>query len=250
MTANQSLSNTGRACPSCRGAMQSSVFSRHVNGQVEIDICWPCHLIWFDHLESAALSADSVIDLFRRIHAHRSDQRNLVSLGGPCPSCTQPLQQAWDVSRGGRFQYYRCPSSHGRAISFTQFLREKNFVRSLTPHEIKTLSATVKQVRCSSCGAGINIEQDQACTHCGSPVSVLDRQAVDKALAEFDQRRQKASSAAPSPATSQPMPRQPEASSGPIDWSASRRKDDEFSAGDVGDLVMAGIAAIIAIAGD
>jgi hypothetical protein len=232
--------------------MQTSVFARHLNGQVEIDICWPCHLIWFDHLESAALSADSVIDLFRRIHAHRSDQRNLVSLGGPCPTCIQPLQQAWDFSRGGRFQYYRCPSSHGRAISFTQFLREKNFVRSLTPSEIKSLCATIKQVRCSSCGAGINIEKDQACTHCGSPVSVLDRQAVDKALAEYDQRRQHGSSASPSlatPAASVPK-RTPESASGPIDWSGYRRQEDELSAANITDLVLTGIAAIIAIAGD
>ena len=173
-------------CPSCGAASSASIFTTHLSTPVEIDICWPCHLIWFDHLESISLSAKSVIDLFRLIHEHRDDSRKIVSLNMRCPVSRDKLVLTNDIGRGGRFSYYRSPKGHGRLISFVQFLREKNFIRNLKDSEIDTLSATVKQIRCSSCGAGIDISRDHACTHCGSPISVLDEKAVAKALADLD----------------------------------------------------------------
>ncbi len=154
----------------------------HIGTRVDIDVCWPCHLIWFDNMESTSLSPGSVIELFKRIHAARNTARNLVGMQVGCPSCKSKLNSTSDLARGGRFTYHRCTQGHGRLIAFTQFLREKNFIRSLQAHEIKSLSVTVKQVRCSSCGAGVNIEKDSSCTHCGSPVAVLDEAAVEKAL--------------------------------------------------------------------
>ena len=171
--------------------MQATAFRTHLDTPLEVDICWPCHLIWFDHLESVSMSAQSVIDLFTRIHAQHKDVRNLVSLTGSCPTCNRALVQSFDISRTGRFQYCRCPDGHGRLITFVQFLREKHFVRTLSEAELHKLSANVRQIRCSSCGAGIDIAHDAACTHCGSPVSVLDEAAVAKALADLDLRRER-----------------------------------------------------------
>ena len=162
--------------------MEVVTLQNHIGLPVKIDICNPCHLIWFDHQESVSLSAGSVIDMFKRIHAARDAARNLVGMQPACPICSTKLNSTSDLARGGRFTYHRCASRHGRLIAFTQFLREKNFIRSLQAHEIKALAVTVKQVRCSSCGAGVNIEKDSSCTHCGSPVSVLDEAAVEKAL--------------------------------------------------------------------
>lgn len=162
--------------------MEEVTLRNHIGLPVKIDICNPCHLIWFDHQESISLSAGSVIDMFKRIHAARDAARNLVGMQPACPICSTKLNSTSDLARGGRFTYHRCASSHGRLIAFTQFLREKNFIRSLQAHEIQALAVTVKQVRCSSCGAGVNIEKDSSCTHCGSPVSVLDEAAVEKAL--------------------------------------------------------------------
>ena len=169
-------------CPSCHAGMEVVTLQNHIGLSVNIDICNPCHLIWFDQKESISLSAGSVIEMFKRIHAARDAARNLVGTEPACPRCSTRLANASDLARGGRFTYHRCGSGHGRLIAFTQFLREKNFIRSLQAHEIKTLSAKVKQVRCSSCGAGVNIENDSSCRHCGSPVSVLDEAAVEKAL--------------------------------------------------------------------
>lgn len=162
--------------------MEAIDLTTHIGTGVTIDACWPCHLIWFDHLESTSLSPGSVIDLFKRIHAARDGARNLVRLQSSCPICAASLSNTSDLAKGGRFTYLRCGNGHGRLIAFTQFLREKNFIRSLQPNEIAALSVKIKQIRCSSCGGPINLENDKACNHCGAAISVLDDAAVEKAL--------------------------------------------------------------------
>ena len=232
-------------CPSCNSACKPTIFSTHLNTPVEIDICWPCHLIWFDHLESTSLSAQSVIDLFRRIHEHRADSRNIVSMNMRCPMSRERLLLTNDIGRGGRFSYHRSPKGHGRLISFVQFLREKSFIRTLSDHEIDSLSATVKQIRCSSCGAGINIAVDHACTHCGSPISVLDEKAVAKALADLDAKTNR-------PRHLQPPVLEPYAQSQPIPaYRVDPRTPTEPWAetsplSGLTDLVLTGLAAILA----
>ena len=170
-------------CSSCNSAMERVTLASHMGTPVEIDVCWPCRVIWFDNLESASLSAGSVIELFKRIHMARDGNRNLLKNVTCCPICATTLKNTSDIGKSGRFTYARCENCHGRLISFVQFLREKSFIRSLQPHEISTLSVTVKQIRCSSCGGPINLESDKACTHCGAAISVLDEVAVEKALA-------------------------------------------------------------------
>lgn len=184
-------------CPSCAAGMEAVALETHIGTPVAIDACWPCHLIWFDHLESASLSPGSVIELFKRIHAVRDQPRNLVRVMTSCPVCNTPLQNTSDLAKGGRFSYSRCTRGHGRLIPFTQFLREKNFIRSLQPFEIAALAVKVRQIRCSSCGGPIRLETDQACTHCGAAISVLDDAAVDKALAALHDRERER--IAPSP---------------------------------------------------
>lgn len=171
--------------------MAALTFNTHIGTPVTVDVCWPCHLIWFDHLESTSLSPGAVIDLFRQIHAARNARdasRNLVAMQLACPVCSTTLVNTSDLGKGGRFSYHRCPNGHGRAIAFTQFLREKNFIRTLQPHEIATLSVTVKQIRCSSCGGPVDLVNDTACRHCGSPISVLDDAAVERALVTLHEK--------------------------------------------------------------
>lgn len=227
-------------CPSCSTSMTASVLASHIGSPVEIDVCWPCNMIWFDHLESTSLSAQSVMDFFRSIHNHRADSRNIVSLSGRCPTCRDRLAPTNDVTRTGRFSYFRCSQGHGRLISFVQFLREKNFVRNLTTIELTTLSVKVKQIRCSSCGAGIDIEHDSACRHCGSPVAVLDEQAVAKALAELDA---KAESRRRAPDMTSAVPYQPSRHAYSENWAMSHTV---LPTAGVADLILTGLAAIIA----
>ena len=64
---------------------------------------------------------------------------------------------------------------------------EKGFVRQLTAAEIGELAVKVGTIRCSSCGAPVDIRKDHACTHCRSPVAILDPAAVEQALARYQQ---------------------------------------------------------------
>jgi hypothetical protein len=168
--------------------MNEERFERNVVGQVALDICYPCNAIWFDPMESTQLTPGSIIELFRQIHEHRNDGRRLLSAKCNCPVCTSTLLLVNDLERSVRFSYYRCPEGHGRLTSFFQFLREKQFIRSLTAAELNGLKAKVVQIRCSSCGAPIDLQKDTACSYCHSPVSILDPDAVEKMLQELQDK--------------------------------------------------------------
>jgi len=172
--------------------MDKREFGRHPVGEVTIDVCWDCHALWFDQYESIALTPRSVIDLFRLIHEHRDKPARALADSMGCPHCRARLALTQDIQRTNRISYYRCPGGHGRLTTFFQFLREKQFVRSLSKLEIDGLRATVKQVRCSSCGGSVDLARDSACGYCRSPISVLDAAAVEKTLAtlsDADRRR-------------------------------------------------------------
>lgn len=172
------------SCPACRSPMDKRVFTAS-HGEVLIDLCWDCHAIWFDRLESAQLAPAAVIELFRLIHANRDKPARPLADKMACPACSGPLTFTHDLQRTNRINYYRCERSHGRLTTFLQFLREKQFVRSLSASEIERLRAAVKQVRCSGCGAPIDLAKDAACSFCRAPLSMLDPDAVQNALAQW-----------------------------------------------------------------
>jgi hypothetical protein len=178
----QAARAAGRACPSCRSPMRRAGFEHRAGGAVELELCLDCRGIWFDGMESAQLAPPGILALFRVVQAAR--EHGARPLGGrlSCPACAHALEHTQDYVRTTRFNYYRCGSGHGRFTPFVQFLREKEFVRSLTAAEIVRLSATVKQVRCSSCGGAIDLVRDPACPYCRSPVEVLDAHAVERTL--------------------------------------------------------------------
>ena len=174
-----------RKCPGCAGAMERRQFARKPHGTLELDICWTCHQIWFDHHESIALAPSAVLELFEAIDAHREKPVRALAQSARCPRCSAALLTTHDVQRSNRLTYLRCPQGHGRLTSFYQFLREKNFVRSLTVGEVARLRATVQQVRCSSCGGGVELAREMACSYCSAPLSILDADAVKKTLQEL-----------------------------------------------------------------
>jgi Zn-finger nucleic acid-binding protein len=169
-------------CPNCQIAMKSMDFDRRLTGEVSVDLCFPCHVIWFDGLESVQLAPDGVLELFKVIHKHDKGERNPLQQSFGCPHCGTRLRRTEDLSKGGRFRYFRCVKNHGRLTPFFEFLREKQFVRALTPGEIARVRADIREVRCSGCGAPIDLGRDTACPQCGAPISILDADAVEKAV--------------------------------------------------------------------
>lgn len=170
------------SCPNCRQQMQAQDLERHDHGAVRIDLCFACAGIWFDHLESVQLAPAAVIELFKEIYSHRHGVRRPVADRLSCPRCSDVLTLSFDLSRSGRFSYFRCPGGDGRFTPFLQFLREKQFVRTLTAVELQRVRSQVRQIRCSECGAPIDLEHDSQCKYCHAPVSFLDPDAVEKAV--------------------------------------------------------------------
>ena len=185
------------ACPGCGTLMAHQRFAHRMRGDVALDICWDCHAIWFDQYESAQLAPAAVLSLFRLIHEHRGQTARALNEPMRCPRCPATLVLTHDRQRSNRLRYHRCPSDHGRLTSFMQFLREKEFVRSLSQPEIDTLRATVAQVACSSCGAIVDLARDAACSYCRAPLAILDAAAVEKALAALSEAEHKRAAPAP-----------------------------------------------------
>ena len=171
--------------------MQQERFESVTGGEVGVEICYPCCLIWFDSLESAQLAPGGVIELFRKIHAHRADVRHALPERMACPRCKQTLKLTNDMVKSGPVSYHRCVQGHGRLTSFFHFLREKEFVRNLTLRELNSIKERLAEVRCSGCGGPIDLTRDTACPHCRAPLSVLDAQAVEKKLNALAERQAK-----------------------------------------------------------
>jgi hypothetical protein len=154
--------------------------------EIEVDICFACHVLWLDKRESVHLAPRGTLDLFRVLHEHQEDARHALSGRLTCPHCQRRLSLLQDIGKGGRFSYYACPAGDGRLTPFSEFLKEKQFVRALTPLEQNRLRAEIKTVQCSSCGAPVDLAGGFQCEHCGAPVTVLDGDAVEKTLRDLD----------------------------------------------------------------
>jgi hypothetical protein len=174
-------------CPNCRQPMQTEDLERNEHGTVRVELCFACAGIWFDHLASAELAPAAVIGLFKEIQSHRDDPRQPVADQLTCPRCDSALALSYDLSKSGRFSYFRCLQGDGRFTPFFQFLREKQFVRSLTPAELQRVRSQVRQICCSQCGAPIDLEHSSECKYCHAPVSFLDPGAVEKAMQMWTQ---------------------------------------------------------------
>lgn len=162
--------------------MQSHDFEQNYHGLVRVEYCLPCAGIWFDHLSSIQLAPGAVIELFKQIHTRAEAPRQPLAEHFSCPRCGDVLEQGFDLCKSGRFSYFRCLRGDGRFTPFVQFLREKQFVRSLTAPELAKLRAQVRQINCSECGAPIDLEHATACAYCHAPISFLDPDAVEKAV--------------------------------------------------------------------
>jgi hypothetical protein len=169
-------------CPNCRQPMQNQDLQHVDHGSVRVELCFGCAGIWFDHLASVNLAPAAVITLFQEIQARRDDPRQPVAPQLTCPRCMDGLALSHDMTKAGKFSYYRCLRGDGRFTPFFQFLREKQFVRSLSPAELQHVRSQVRQIACSECGAPIDLEHESVCRFCHAPVSFLDPDAVESAL--------------------------------------------------------------------
>jgi hypothetical protein len=167
--------------------MQEESFTDRLNRPVVIDICHQCQAFWFDKRESVALTAAATLALFKLIGDRTSKPGAAVTDRLCCPRCRNPLRDTSDMQKTTRFRYLACPKGDGRFITYFDFLREKEFIKPLTPKQLAELREQVQAVNCSNCGAPVNIQAGAECTHCGSPLSMLDMKHTEKLVAQLQQ---------------------------------------------------------------
>lgn len=177
--------------------MQVHRFASNLGAVLELDICFACQGLWFDRHENIKLAPASVVDLFRLLHEHRADQHQPLGSSMACPRCVRPLEKGFDLVRSGRYMTYRCTQQHGRFSTFSSFMVEKGFVRHMTRPEIDDLAQRVGAIYCTSCGAPVDIRKDHACPYCRAAFSLIDPQAVVRAMEGYAQASAKATQASP-----------------------------------------------------
>ena len=172
-------------CSSCGAAMEDMPLQGHGGTTVAIDVCRGCHAFWFDTHESLQLTPGSTLRLFTLIGDSSSTARTAVSSVLRCPRCRARLVQTNDLQRNTPFRYWRCDHGHGRFITFFDFLREKDFIRPLSPKQIEELRRNVQFVNCSNCGAPVDLSKESTCVHCKTPLSMLDMKQAETVVAQL-----------------------------------------------------------------
>lgn len=179
-------------CPACKSRMAPQQLASTTGGTVEIDLCFACRGIWFDPQENLKLTPAAVLELFRLLHAHRLDPKQALPNALTCPRCSRTLAQGFDVVKSGRYITHRCPQRHGRFSTFASFMIEKGFVRQLTRLEIDDMAQRLGVINCSNCGAPVDLRKEHACPYCHTALSLLDPQAVERALQGYARAAQDA----------------------------------------------------------
>jgi hypothetical protein len=73
-------------------------------------------------------------------------------------------------------------------MTFGAFLRAKNFMRDLTPAEMTELRRHVQSVKCTGCGAAVDVRTASACTFCRAPIAMIDPDQLQRTIAELEAR--------------------------------------------------------------
>lgn len=165
--------------------MSSHTVEGQLGRAVTIDICDPCQAIWFDPRESLQLTPGATLMVFRVIGEHVARPQAIGADTAKCPRCQARLRRTQDMQRSTRFEYFKCPHDHGRLTTFFDFLKEKDFIRPLTPSQIAELRKNIQSVNCSNCGAPIDLARRTDCGHCGSPLSMLDMKQAESLVAQL-----------------------------------------------------------------
>jgi hypothetical protein len=173
-----------RICSHCQEPMRKLGLAAHYQRTVEIDVCEPCSLIWFDDTESTRLAGPGLADLVRVIHNAMQQPRSLQPLPQslPCPICAQALKRVSNITRYGRIAQLECGEKHGAYQSFALFLTEKGYFRPFTWADIKQVLESGKRLSCFNCGATLESRPHGECQYCKSPVGLIDPARLASAI--------------------------------------------------------------------
>jgi len=162
--------------------MSHVALGARLGSTLDIDLCAACRAIWFDQYEDLRMAPAATLKVFAIISEQSGAAATPLTGALRCPRCQGRLLLTHDIQRTTPFRYWRCDSGHGRLMAYIDFLREKDFVRPLTPQQLDQLRQNVQTINCSNCGAAIDLARDSLCAHCGSAVSMLDLQQMARTI--------------------------------------------------------------------
>jgi hypothetical protein len=168
--------------------MREAKFEGHHGRTVVLDLCAGCNGIWFDGMESHQLTPGATLLLFKQMGDAVAEANRPLGARKACPRCQALLIRELDKQRTTTFEAFRCPAGHGRYMTFGAFLRAKNFVRDLTTAEVAELRRHVQSVKCTGCGAAVDVREHSACTFCRAPIAMIDPDQLQRTIAELQAR--------------------------------------------------------------
>ena len=126
--------------------MQEQTLDGHHGRPVAIDLCHALPVVLVRRAREPG--ADSRAPRWRSSGSLASSIGQAAAFRTPTwPSARAArarLRATHDMQRTTRFEYLRCPNGHGRLTTFFDFLREKDFIRPLTPQQIAELRQNVQ----------------------------------------------------------------------------------------------------------
>ena len=169
------------ACSNCGAALRTLALAGHYGSRVEIDLCAPCHLVWFDLVESARLAGPGLLALVGEMAAAQTLAHQPLRPDLPCPRCSTPVHTVHNQTRWGRSLQLECPQKHGAWQSFAQFLSEKGLLRALRPADRARALQRDGALHCINCGGALGAD-DSSCPWCTAQPALVDVARLAQAL--------------------------------------------------------------------
>lgn len=145
----------------------------HYGRALELDLCAPCHLLWFDTIEGAHLAGASLLALVGEMAAAQSLAHTPLRPQLACLRCRGPLRTVHNPSRFGASLQLECAQRHGAWQSFGQFLQQKGLVRPMSSADRHRALQRDGGLHCVNCGGAI-AQADTVCPWCTSVPAVVD----------------------------------------------------------------------------
>lgn len=160
--------------------MRRVALEGHYGRRVEIDLCAPCHLVWFDAIESVRLAGTGMLALLGEMAGAQREAHHVLGRDPRCPRCEGALKTVHNRSRWGPTLQFECVRQHGAYQTFAQFLSEKGLVRPLSSADRAAL-AQRGGLHCLNCGAAMG-PADARCTYCDATPGMVDVARLARAL--------------------------------------------------------------------
>ena len=169
-------------CGNCRATMQRITLPSHYGLPVELDLCAPCHLVWFDSTEGARLGGPALLALIGQMAQAQGQPHEVLRPEVRCPRCSRGVSVVHNQTRWGQSLQLACLANrHGAYQSFAEFLQEKGLLRPMSLADRNQLLASTGRIDCVNCGAAVGLH-DELCPYCRSVPNLLDVARLAQAL--------------------------------------------------------------------